>query len=100
MPPKKFVFSAKIRNFIDGIISAAVGLHLGLDHLAPNADHLGVLAGVGAEGDQGAEPTSEEEQSHTPDDCDAADFLSGHVSGVPGAGGAGGSAAIASSSTD
>ena len=70
---------------MDGIISAAVGLHLGLDHLAPHADHLGVLARVGAEGDQGAESTSKEEQGHAPDDGNAADFLSGHVSGVPGA---------------
>ena len=65
--------------------SEAVGLNLGFDSLASDTNDLSVLASVRAEGNQGADTTSEDEAGHTPDDCDTADFLSGHISSVSGA---------------
>ena len=59
--------------------SAAGGVSLGLDSVTLNAHELSVLATISAEGVETGHAGS---QAQAPHNSDAADFLSGNVSGV------------------
>ena len=57
--------------------------------MALDADQLSVLASIAAEGIAGEDGSSEETEAEAPEDGDAADFLSGDISGISAASGAG-----------